>query len=77
MLHQTIATMKELEKRVGTSTVQGDMLAGAVDDLEHRVSVIQKALLHPQQGDASMPGAIGALRAARGQGSSPAASSVL
>ena len=63
--------MKELEKRCSTTTVQGDMLAGAIDDLEHRVSVIQKALSQPQ-GASSYGGGgsvLDALKAARTQGS--------
>ena len=52
VLQSTIATMKELEKRCGTTAEQGDMLASSVNELEHRVTVMQRALLQTQQGDA-------------------------
>lgn len=54
MLQSTIATMKELEKRCGTTAQQGDLLAGSINELEHRVTVMQRALLQTQQGGADV-----------------------
>lgn len=77
VLQATIESMKELERRCGTAAEQGDMLAGVVDSLEHRITVIQRAIMHPQQGGDGKPGLAGTLKGRRRQASPERAQSTL
>ena len=45
VLQSTIASMKELEGRCNTAAEQGDLLAGSMDELERRITVIQHAIM--------------------------------
>jgi hypothetical protein len=65
VLQSTIESMKELERRCGTAAEQGDMLAGAVGSLEHRIALIQRAIMLPQQGGDGKSGLAGTLRGRR------------
>ena len=79
VLQSTIASMKELESRCNTTAEQGDMLATAMDELQHRLAVMQKAILHPQPGGsraadgAHADGLVATLRSSRREtrGNSP------
>jgi hypothetical protein len=45
VLQSTISTLKELEARCSTAAEQGDMLAASVDDIQHRMGIMQRALM--------------------------------
>lgn len=47
VLQETINALKQLEKRCATSAQQGDMLAGAVEEVQHRMGTMQRALVPP------------------------------
>jgi hypothetical protein len=48
VLQETINALKQLEKRCATSAQQGDMLAGAVEEVQHRLGTMQRALVPSQ-----------------------------
>jgi hypothetical protein len=45
VLQETINALKQLEKRCATSAQQGDMLAGALEEVQHRMGTMQRALV--------------------------------
>lgn len=55
VLQNTIATLKELEGRCNASVQQGDLMAGRIEEIQHRMGIIQQAMLPPKLGNAVMP----------------------
>lgn len=55
VLQNTITTMKELEGRCTATAQQGDLMADQIEEVQHRVGIIQQAMLPPKLGNAVMP----------------------
>lgn len=47
VLQNTIGTLKELESRCGVTARQGDAMADRIEEIQHRVGIIQQAMLPP------------------------------
>ena len=55
MLQNTISTLKELEGRCNASGQQGNMMAERIEEIQHRMGIIQQAMLPPKLGNPVMP----------------------
>lgn len=50
VLQNTIRTLKELEGRCNATAQQGDAMADRIEEIQHRVSIIQQTMLPPTLG---------------------------
>eukprot|EP00892_Ulva_mutabilis_P003581 jgi/Ulvmu1/1595/UM111_0023.1 len=53
VLQNTIGTLKELESRCNATATQGDMMADRVEEVQHRVEIIQQAMIPAAHGTAA------------------------